>query len=100
MRTMQRVLVTDGAGYLGSCVAASTTSQAFRYIFDKLAYDGEALLPFNRDERFKLVRGDVRAHAAVSAALAGIDVIVHFAGWSAASLFNRSRAISVDQCRG
>jgi nucleoside-diphosphate-sugar epimerase len=44
-------------------------------VFDKLVYGGEALLPFNRDERFKLVRGDVRDHAAVSAALAGIDVI-------------------------
>jgi hypothetical protein len=48
-------------------------------VFDKLNYGGEALLPFHRHERFKLLRGDVRGRNAVDAALAGIDAVVHFA---------------------
>jgi nucleoside-diphosphate-sugar epimerase len=75
----QRVLVTGGAGYVGSRASAHLLAAGYSVtVFDKLVYGGEALLPFNRDERFALVRGDVRDAQAVSAALAGIDAIVHF----------------------
>ena len=77
---MQNVLVTGGAGYLGSRVTAHLLVAGYHVtVFDKLVYGGEALLPFNRHERFRLVRGDVRDRHAVAAALAGIDAIVHFA---------------------
>jgi len=77
---MQKVLVTGGAGYLGSRVTAHLLQAGHHVtVFDKLVYGGEALLPFNRYERFKLVRGDVRDGEAITAALAGIDAIVHFA---------------------
>ena len=61
MTTMQNVLVTGGAGYLGSRVTAHLLQAGYAVtVFDKLVYGGEALLPFNRHERFKLIRGDVR----------------------------------------
>jgi nucleoside-diphosphate-sugar epimerase len=80
MTQMQTVLVTGGAGYLGSRVTAHLLQAGYAVtVFDKLVYGGEALLPFHRHERFKLVRGDVRDEHVVGAALAGIDAIVHFA---------------------
>ena len=77
---MQNVLVTGGAGYLGSRVTAHLLEAGYDVtVFDKLVFGGEALLPFNRHERFRLVRGDVRDRDAVATALGGINAIVHFA---------------------
>ncbi len=74
------ILVTGGAGYVGSRTTAHLLHSGYAVtVFDKLVYGGEALLPFQRHERFKLLRGDVRDGDAVAAALAGIDAIVHFA---------------------
>jgi nucleoside-diphosphate-sugar epimerase len=76
----QSILVTGGAGYLGSRVTAHLLQIGHSVtVFDKLVYGAEALLPFNCHERFKLVSGDVRDGGAVAAALAGVDAIVHFA---------------------
>ena len=77
----RHILITGGAGYVGSRVTAHLLAAGYAVsVFDKLVYGAEALLPFQRHERFKLVRGDVRDGDAVAAALAGIDAIVHFAG--------------------
>ena len=52
---MQTVLVTGGAGYLGSRVTAHLLQAGYAVtVFDKLVYGGEALLPFHRHERFSL----------------------------------------------
>lgn len=80
MSSSQHVIVTGGAGYLGSRVTAHLLQAGYHVtVYDKLVYGAEALLPFDRHERFKLVRGDVRDRDAVAAALVGIDAIVHFA---------------------
>ena len=77
----QRILITGGAGYVGSRVTAYllAAGQAVT-VFDKLVYGGEALLPFHGSEGLRIVHGDVRDRPALGAALAGIDAIVHFAG--------------------
>jgi nucleoside-diphosphate-sugar epimerase len=98
------ILVTGGAGYLGSRVTAHLLQAGYSItVFDKLVYGGEALLAFNRQDRFKLVRGDVRDGHAVAAALAGVDAIVHFAavvGEPACSVDpEQSWSINVDGCK-
>src|SRR6516162_7245336 len=80
MDSHQRFLITGGAGYVGSCVAAYLLKAGYEVtVFDKLVYGGEALLPFHRHERLRLARGDVRVGGAVGAALQGVDAVVHFA---------------------
>lgn len=75
------ILITGGAGYVGARVTAHLLQTGHAVtVFDKLVYGGEALLPFHGNERFKLVRADVRDRAAVAAALAGAYAVVHFAG--------------------
>jgi len=80
MLSNQNILVTGGAGYVGSRVTAHLVATGYAVtVFDKLVYGAEALLPFQACKRFKLLRGDVRDAAALAAALTGIDTIVHFA---------------------
>jgi nucleoside-diphosphate-sugar epimerase len=74
------VLVTGGAGYLGSRVTAALlrTGHSVR-VFDRLLYGAEALLALNDWPTFELVRGDVRDAAAVGQSMQGIDAIIHLA---------------------
>lgn len=75
-----RVLVTGGAGYVGSRVAAHLLQNAFRItVLDKLAYGGEALLPFQNHPCLALHCGDVRDANAVAALSEGQDAVVHMA---------------------
>ena len=81
MTSSDHILITGGAGYLGSRVTAYLLQAGYAVtVFDKLIYGAEALLPFQRHECFTLIRGDVRDDKAVAAALAGVDAVVHFAG--------------------
>jgi nucleoside-diphosphate-sugar epimerase len=98
---MQTVLVTGGAGYLGSRVTAHLLQAGYAVtVFDKLVYGGEALLPFHRHETFSLIRGDVRDTAAIAAAVKVVDAVVHFAavvGEPACAVDNeQSWSINVD----
>ena len=75
------ILVTGGAGYLGSRVTAHLLDSGHAVtVYDKLVYGAEALLPFNRHDRFRLVRGDVRDTETIASATKGADAVVHFAG--------------------
>jgi len=77
----QRILVTGGAGYIGSQVTAHLLQCGHAVtVFDKLVHGGEALLPFRVHERFRFIRGDVRDRNTIAAALAEADAAVHFAG--------------------
>ena len=68
-----RILVTGGAGFIGSAVARRII-EGTRHdvlVFDKLTYAGNlaSLAPVARDPRFRFVRGDICDRGAVEAAL-------------------------------
>jgi len=75
-----KVLVTGGAGYVGSTlVARLLASDHDVRVLDTLLHGGRSLLPVWSHPRFEFLRGDVRDRAAVSAALEGIEAVVHLA---------------------
>jgi UDP-glucose 4-epimerase len=56
-----KVVVTGGAGYVGSMVTARLLSAGMSVtVIDKLVYGGEALLPFLTGPDCRLIQGDVR----------------------------------------
>ncbi|MGH9749440.1 MAG: NAD-dependent epimerase/dehydratase family protein [Candidatus Polarisedimenticolia bacterium] len=75
-----KVMMTGGAGYIGSVLAPLLLQQGHRVrVFDSLQYGGNSLLPLVRDPRFEFVRGDVRDPEAVRGAMRECDVVVHLA---------------------
>ena len=78
-----RLFVTGGAGFIGSNYVRHVlaTSDDRVTVFDALTYAGHraTLADLEDDSRFSFVHGDVCDRGAVADALAGHDVVVHFA---------------------
>lgn len=75
-----RVLITGGAGYVGSRVTAHLLDTGNDVtVFDKLIYGGESLIPFQDRRGFALVPGDIRDSDAVVRALTDVDAVIHLA---------------------
>src|ERR1700709_1133326 len=83
-----RVLVTGGAGFIGSHYVRSLLSGAYPgfedaevTVFDKLTYAGNManLAPVADSPRFRFVRGAIVVPAALEAALPGHDAVLNFA---------------------
>jgi nucleoside-diphosphate-sugar epimerase len=78
--TAMAVLVTGGAGYLGSRLVAHLIGRGHQVVvFDRLFYGGEGLLPLIDHPRFRLIPGDVRDRQALRAAMSGCRAVVHLA---------------------
>ena len=75
---MTRVLVTGGAGFIGSHIADALLHRGDEVrILDTLHPAAHAARPDYLDPSAEFVRGDVRDGAAVAAALEGIDHVCH-----------------------
>ena len=84
---MRRILVTGGAGFIGSAFIRyilRTDKAAHVVCYDKLTYAGnlENLREVRNDPRFRFVRADIGDFDAALAALQGIDTVVNFAAES------------------
>jgi dTDP-glucose 4,6-dehydratase len=86
-----RVLVTGGAGFIGSDYVRMALTGALPgpvpdelVVLDKLTYAGNRanLAPVADDPRLRLVVGDICDAAAVERAMVGTDLVVHFAAES------------------
>lgn len=81
-----KLFVTGGAGFIGSnyvrLVLGSTDDEVT--VYDALTYAGnlENLAGLDADPRFSFVKGDICDREAVREAMAGHDVVVHFAAES------------------
>jgi nucleoside-diphosphate-sugar epimerase len=79
-RAMANVLVTGGAGYVGSVATGEFLRAGHGVtVLDTLDAGGQGLLPYVPDRSFRFVRGDVRDPRAVAEAVKGQDAIVHLA---------------------
>lgn len=75
-----RILVTGGAGYVGSVLVPMLLGQGHSVrVLDNLMHGGRGLLPCFTDRRFEFIRGDIREEAAVRTALDGADLVIHLA---------------------
>ena len=76
----QRVVVTGGAGYIGSVLVPLLLDRGYRVtVVDNFAFGQQTLLDCCADERFSIIRGDCRDEATMCEALRDADYIVPLA---------------------
>ncbi|MCA1900082.1 MAG: NAD(P)-dependent oxidoreductase [Chloroflexi bacterium] len=81
----RHVLITGGAGYIGSMLTSELLRQNYRVtVLDTLLFGGESILPFFSHPNFHFVKSDVTEPRAVRDALKKNwqkpDAVVHLAG--------------------
>jgi len=75
-----KILVTGGAGYLGSVLSLALIEEGHDVrILDNLMYGGRSLLSMFGHPRLDLVIGDVRDSITVARAVDHVDAVVHLA---------------------
>ena len=75
-----KVLVTGGAGYLGSLLSTYLIEKGMHVVvYDNMLYGGESLLPLFSHPRFQLIIGDIRDITSLSGAVKKVNAVVHLA---------------------
>ena len=75
-----RILVTGGAGYVGSAMVPMLLERGHKVrVFDFLKFGGQGLLPCTSSRDFELIKGDVTDENALGKALDGMDAVIHLA---------------------
>ena len=75
-----KVLVTGGAGYVGSVLVPCLLERRYQVrVLDNLTYGGLGLLPYCLNPNFEFIKGDVRDPEVVRTAVWDADVIIHLA---------------------
>jgi len=80
----QHILITGGAGYIGSTLTAELLRQNYRVtVLDSLLFGGESLLPFLSHPNFHFIKADVTEPRALRDAVRrdeAPDALIHLAG--------------------
>jgi nucleoside-diphosphate-sugar epimerase len=77
---MEKILITGGAGYLGSTLTEVLLSKGYKVtVLDSLVYKQLSLTSFCHNKNFKLVVGDVRDYQLLSDLVEANDIIIPLA---------------------
>ncbi len=77
---MRRVLVTGGAGYIGSVLVRQLLNDSFKVrVVDNLRFGGESLIDLLDNKNFEFIKADVRDEIAMNEAVKDVWGIVHLA---------------------
>lgn len=75
-----KVLVTGGAGYIGSVLVRQLLQKGYKVrVLDSLKFGGDALLDVIMHPHFEFIRGDIRDVSSVELALKDVDAVAHLA---------------------
>ncbi len=80
MRSDLRILITGGAGYIGSVLSRQLLNKGYYVrVVDILNFGGDSLLGIIDNPRFEFIKADIRVYSAIKEAIKDIDAIVHLA---------------------
>lgn len=95
-----KILVTGGAGYLGSVLVPRLLREGFHVtVLDNFLFGQSSLMEACAFEGFRVIRGDCRDERTLKEALQGMDVIIPLAALVGAPLCNQDQtgALSTNQ---
>jgi nucleoside-diphosphate-sugar epimerase len=95
-----RILVTGGAGYIGSVLVPALLEQGFEVlVLDSFLFRQSSLLDCCANPRFSVMQGDCRDEATMRRALAGADYVIPLAAivGAPACLADPTAAVSVNR---
>ncbi|NMM46709.1 SDR family oxidoreductase [Rhodospirillaceae bacterium KN72] len=90
---MQHVLVTGGAGYIGSLLCPQLLKSGYKVTAYDTCFFGKDFLPIE-NENFSLIEGDIRDTAKLVDAFKGIDIVVNLACISNDASFELDESLS------
>ncbi len=97
--SFEHVLITGGAGYVGSLLAPQLLERGFKVTVYDIMYYGDDFLPKD-NPNLRIVKGDIRDVAALKDALKGVDVVISLACISNDASFeldeNLSTSVNMD----
>lgn len=92
-----KILVTGGAGYLGSIIVPHLLSKGHKVrVLDNLCYKQTSLLPLFINPDFEFIEGDVRNAESIKTALDDVDHIVHLAALVGAPLCKNNEKDAIE----
>lgn len=75
-----KVLVTGGAGYIGSVLCRQLLDKGYKVrVLDMLNFGGESMIGIINHPSFDFIKGDVRNKKDIEEAVDGMDAVVHLA---------------------
>jgi nucleoside-diphosphate-sugar epimerase len=80
MDKIKSVLVTGGAGYVGSVLVPKLLKQGYKAkVLDLYMYGADVLAGVKNDPNLKQIKGDIRDAALLEKELSGVDAVIHLA---------------------
>lgn len=77
---MKKVLVTGGAGYIGSVLVRLLLAEGYYVrVLDNLSFGGESIVELLNNDKFDFVKGDIRDKNDLLIAMKDIDYVAHLA---------------------
>ncbi len=90
---MQKVLVTGGAGYLGSVLVPTLLKAGYKVqVLDNLMFNQNTLLDSCSNSNFEFVHGDVRDYRLLDSLVKKADIVIPLAALVGAPLCKRDEA--------
>jgi nucleoside-diphosphate-sugar epimerase len=90
-----KVLVTGGAGYIGSILIQNLINEGFFVtVYDSLLYGSSGLLTIISNKNFSFIKGDVRDRESLNQVIKRNDLIIHLAAIVGPSACNKDQKLA------